>query len=125
MEPQIPPLATHHPLLPALTRLPRTLPARLADAQAAGNAPWTGRAAVGGTGRPVAGEAGEPASAVVVGVSDGGLARTGEEAHGGSADDVAQGRAHPCGPRGERPCHSAADRIRDRERDYSRAPAQP
>ena len=73
------PPSTPHPLLPAHARLPRPLPARLADAQAAGNAPRTGRATVGGTGRPVAGEAGEPATAVVVGVSDGGVAGTGEE----------------------------------------------
>ena len=69
----------------------------------------------------MAGEAREPASAVVVGVSDGGVAGTGEEPHGGSADDAAQGRAHSCGPLGKRPGGSAADRIRDRECDCGRA----
>ena len=113
---------TRHPLLPAHARLPRPLPARLVDAQAEGNAPRTGRAAVGGTGRPVAGKAREPASAVGVGVSDGGVARTGEEPHGDPADDAAQGRARSCGPLGQRPGGSAADRIRDRECDCGRAP---
>ena len=48
------------------------------------------------------GQAREPPSAVVVGVSDGGVARTGEEPYAVAADNATQGRADPCGPLGKR-----------------------